>query len=106
VGSTVIKVDPKRKATYGDQAERAKQLKANLGSGDLLVFYASLKTERASWVPEILLLTCPSPVTPRRRWRGISGSYQRDTSCGRTFELLLTDYAIRSFVARRQTTLL
>jgi hypothetical protein len=28
--------------TYGDQGERAKQLKANLGSGDLLVFYASL----------------------------------------------------------------
>jgi hypothetical protein len=28
--------------TYGDQGERAKQLRANLGLGDLLVFYASL----------------------------------------------------------------
>jgi hypothetical protein len=28
--------------TYGDQGERAKQLRANLSSGDLLVFYASL----------------------------------------------------------------
>ena len=28
--------------TYGDQGERAKQLRANLGAGDLLVFYASL----------------------------------------------------------------
>jgi hypothetical protein len=28
--------------TYGDQGERAKQLRANLQSGDLLVFYASL----------------------------------------------------------------
>ena len=28
--------------TYGDQGERAKQLSANLGMGDLLVFYASL----------------------------------------------------------------
>jgi hypothetical protein len=28
--------------TYGDQGERAKQLRANLGGGDLLVFYASL----------------------------------------------------------------
>jgi len=27
---------------YGDQGERAKQLRANLGAGDLLVFYASL----------------------------------------------------------------
>lgn len=32
--------------TYGDQGERAKQLKANLGSGDLLVFYASLADAR------------------------------------------------------------
>jgi len=28
--------------THGDQGERAKQLRANLGAGDLLVFYASL----------------------------------------------------------------
>src|SRR5262249_32235014 len=28
--------------TYGDQRERAKQLSANLGGGDVLVFYASL----------------------------------------------------------------
>jgi Nucleotide modification associated domain 3 len=33
--------------TYGDQGERAKQLKANLSSGDLLVFYASLTDMRA-----------------------------------------------------------
>ena len=32
--------------TYGDQGERAKQLKANLDSGDLLVFYASLSDVR------------------------------------------------------------
>jgi hypothetical protein len=32
--------------TYGDQGERAKQLKANLGGGDLLVFYASLADVR------------------------------------------------------------
>jgi hypothetical protein len=33
--------------TYGDQGERAKQLKANLGCGDLLVFYAGLADVRA-----------------------------------------------------------
>jgi hypothetical protein len=32
--------------TYGDQGRRAKQLKANLRTGDLLVFYASLSDVR------------------------------------------------------------
>jgi hypothetical protein len=32
--------------TYGDQGERAKQLKVNLDDGDLLVFYASLSDVR------------------------------------------------------------
>lgn len=35
------------KLTYGDQGERAKQLKANLTSGDLIVFYASLRNVKA-----------------------------------------------------------
>jgi hypothetical protein len=34
--------------TYGDQGERAKQLLANLGSGDLLVFYAGLADSRTT----------------------------------------------------------
>jgi hypothetical protein len=32
--------------TYGDQGERAKQLRGNLSSGDLLVFYAGLSDAR------------------------------------------------------------
>jgi putative DNA base modification enzyme with NMAD domain len=34
--------------TYGDQGERAKQLKANLCAGDLIVFYAGLADIRAT----------------------------------------------------------
>lgn len=32
--------------TYGDQGERAKQLRANLSAGDLIVFYAGLSDVR------------------------------------------------------------
>ena len=38
--------------TYGDQGERAKQLQAKLGAGDLLVFYAGL---RDTQVPRALV---------------------------------------------------
>ena len=34
--------------TYGDQGERAKQLKAILGTGDLIVFYAGLADSRGA----------------------------------------------------------
>lgn len=34
--------------TYGDQGERAKQLRAHLGAGDLIVFYAGLADIRAA----------------------------------------------------------
>jgi hypothetical protein len=34
--------------TYGDQGERAKQLKSNLDAGDLIVFYAGLSDVRGS----------------------------------------------------------
>ena len=33
--------------TYGDQGQRAKQIKAKVGSGDLLVFYSSLRDQNS-----------------------------------------------------------
>ena len=49
LGARHMHLDPDfERLTYGDQGERAKQLRANLGRGDMIVFYAGLADRHGS----------------------------------------------------------